>query len=60
MEGMGIKWEDEEGKGPGNVSADLIMSGRRVAAVGVGGLGGGSNCPRFSSCIAGWWNGVGG
>lgn len=45
MEGMGIKWEDEEGKGPGHVSADLIMSGRKVAVVDGGGLGCGSSCP---------------
>lgn len=45
MEGMGIKWEDEEGKGPGRVSADLIMSGRRVAVVDGSGLAGDSNCP---------------
>lgn len=45
MEGTGIKWEDEEGKGPEHVSADLIMSGRRVAVVDGDGLGGDSNCP---------------
>lgn len=48
MEGMGIKWEDEEGKGPGHVSADLILSGRKVAVVDAGGLGGGSSCPAIA------------
>lgn len=37
--------KDEEGKGPGHVSADLMVSGKRVAVVDGGGLGGGSNCP---------------
>lgn len=73
-EGMGIRWDDEGAKGPGqskrgwHASAGkpcpsetgLKMPVRRMAAVAGGWLVGGNNDLWFSSCIAGCWNGVGG